>query len=66
MIQMHPKGMMFLGIGLMIFGVAAPFLMIIKVLETSFWLSFLSYAASIVGMVLGFLGLFMYTKIDRH
>lgn len=62
----EPKGMMFLGVGLMLFGVIIPFLMILRIIETSFWLSFLSYGASVSGMVIGFLGLFMYTKKDRR
>lgn len=58
--------MMFLGVGLMLFGVIIPFLMILRIIETSFWLSFLSYGASVSGLVIAFLGLFMYAKKDRH
>ncbi|MFZ6019415.1 MAG: hypothetical protein ACOYXO_07360 [Chloroflexota bacterium] len=63
---MGPKGMMAIGAGLLFFGAAAPFLMILRIWETSFWLSFLSYAASISGLVIGFLGIFLYIRIHRR
>lgn len=38
-------------------GAGFPFLMVIRVIPTSFWLSFLSYGCSVVGIVLGFYGI---------
>ncbi len=57
---------MFSGVGLMLFGVALPFLMILRLIDNSLWLSFLSYAASITGLVIAFLGLIMHVRIDRR
>lgn len=37
-------------------GAAFPFLMIIRVVPTTFWLSILSYIASVVGLILGMYG----------
>lgn len=42
---------------LLVCGAAFPFLMIIKVVPTTFWLSILSYVASVVGMMLGMYGI---------
>ena len=41
---------------LLVCGAGFPFLMIIKVVPTTFWLSFLSYGSSVVGLVLGMYG----------
>lgn len=57
---------MAIGAALLFFGAAAPFLMILRIWETSFWLSFLSYVASISGLVIGFLGIFLYIRIHRR
>ena len=40
-------------LGLLIAGIALSFLMVIRVLEPSFLLSFLAYGASLVGLTLG-------------
>ena len=44
---------MFLSLGLLLLGVAVAFLMVIHVLKASFVLSFLAYAMSLSGLVLG-------------
>jgi len=63
---LSPKGMMFLGVGLMILGVVLPFLMILRIIEASFWVSFLSYGGSVSGLVIAFLGLIMYARREKH
>ncbi len=57
--------MMIVGGILLVLGFVFPLLMVIKLVEATFWLSFLSHACSIVGMFLGFLGLFSYIRIER-
>ncbi len=42
-----------LSMGLLMAGVVLAFLMAIRLLEPSFTLSFLAYAASLIGLVLG-------------
>lgn len=54
--QMAPIKLIALGVILLIIGFLLPFLMVIRVLEPSFFLSFLSYASSLVGLILGLLG----------
>lgn len=49
----HPRLVMFIAVLLMLFGVAMPFLMVIKLVESTFFLNFLSYGASTLGLMLG-------------
>jgi hypothetical protein len=63
---MSPKSMMLLGVGLMVFGVVIPFMMILRIIDTSFWLTFLSYGASVSGLVIAFLGLIMYARKEKQ
>ena len=48
-----------IGFLLAISGVALPFLMVIKMLESTFFLNFFSYAAQVSGVILGILGIAM-------
>jgi hypothetical protein len=59
-----PKRMIWLGALLMVMGVVLPFLMVIKILESTFFLNFFSYGASVVGMAIATIGL-AYTAISR-
>ena len=52
----HPERLIFIGVAMMLFGCIAPFLMVIKVWESTFFLNFLSYTLSVLGMALGFIG----------
>jgi hypothetical protein len=57
--------MIVIGFILMVMGVVFPFLMVIKVLESTFFLNFFSYASSLVGMMLGIVGTAYYARL-RH
>ncbi|MGQ9599570.1 MAG: hypothetical protein ACUVWZ_09155 [Anaerolineae bacterium] len=63
---MHPKAILALGFVLVLFGVIAPLLMVLKVIEPSFWLSFLSFGASVAGLFLGLIGTAFYVRLHRH
>ncbi len=65
MLTRNPFCMMVIGVLLMILGVALPLLMVIKLIESTFLLAFVSYGASLVGMVLAFLGLFSFVRFRR-
>ena len=60
-----PKNMMIIGTLLMITGVVLPMLMVIKMIPSTFLLSFISYGASLAGMVMAFVGLFTYITFNR-
>jgi hypothetical protein len=59
---MGPVGLMITGFILLIVGVSVPFLMIIQMLEPGFLLVFLSYMASIGGLILGVIGSALYVR----
>ena len=41
---------------LLLCGAAFPFLMVMRVIQPSLWLSFLSYGSSVIGLMLGMYG----------
>ena len=53
MIRGHPKRLFAIAVLLMLFGVVMPFLMVIHLVESTFFLNFLSYGASVLGLLLG-------------
>ena len=62
----RPNKMILTGFVLVVLGWVLPFLMMLRVLESSFFLNFLSYAASITGLLLGVIGSAMgIVKRDR-
>ena len=52
---MRPNRLFFAGLFLVLAGVVLPFLMVIGVLPSSLWLSFVSYFSSVAGLFLGVL-----------
>jgi len=46
----------------MLLGIVLPFLMVIKVLESTFFLNFFAWGASVAGLALGTIGFAMYSK----
>lgn len=65
MIQRRPWLLIAIGFVMVLFGATVPFLMVMGILQSSFWLGFVSYGASITGVVLGLIGLAWNTRIDR-
>ena len=55
-----------LGIVLMLLGIVLPFLMVIKVVESTFFLNFFSWGASVAGLTLGTIGFAMYSRRRRE
>lgn len=47
---------MTLGLGLLLLGFLLVYLMVLRLLDPGFMLSFLAYAASLIGLVLGLIG----------
>lgn len=52
-----PRLTVFIGFLMMLMGVIFPFLMVVKMVESTFFLNFLSYTLSIVGMMVGIIGI---------
>lgn len=53
----HPKLLMLIAVLLMLFGVIMPLLMVIKLVESTFFWNFLSFGASTLGLFLGIVAL---------
>lgn len=52
------------GFFLVLLGAVLPFLMVLKILESSFFMNFFSYAMQVTGVVLGLIGV-VSQRIDR-
>ena len=65
MILQNPKVILLIGFFLVLIGFLLPFFMVVQVIEATFFLSFLSYGASITGLVLGFIGSLMFFNVKR-
>jgi hypothetical protein len=57
-----PRLLLGLGLTLMALGVILPFLMVIHVIESTFFLNFFSWGASVAGLVLGMIGVALSTS----
>ena len=62
----QPRRFILIALFLLIAGAVLPFLMVIGVLESSFFLNFITYFASVVGLFLGFIGIAMYIGDARR
>jgi hypothetical protein len=61
-----PHLLLSLGLFLMFLGIALPFLMVIHVLESTFFLNFFSWGASVAGLAFGTIGFAMYSKERKN
>jgi hypothetical protein len=57
-----PRFLLSLGLFLMLVGIVLPFLMVIQVLQSTFFLNFLSWGASVAGLAFGTIGFAMYSR----
>lgn len=55
-----------LGLALAVLGVILPLLMLLRMIPTNFTLSFVAYAASVVGVLLGVVGAAQYVISRRR
>jgi hypothetical protein len=61
----RPRLTVFIGFIMMVLGIVFPLLMVMKVLESTFFLNFLSYTLSLVGMILGVIGIAFEFKMKK-
>jgi len=66
MIVEHPKQLIIIAIVLMAFGFIMPFLMVLHVVESTFFMNFLSFGASVLGLFLGLAGIAGSRLMQRH
>lgn len=60
-----PRLLIGIGGGLVVLGALLPFLMVLHILPSTFFLAFFSYASSVSGLFLGLLGISIYIRIHR-
>jgi hypothetical protein len=61
-----PGALFVVGLLLQVGGCALPFLMVMQVVESTFFLNFLAWGASVTGLALGFIGLANYDRFRRR
>lgn len=61
----NPTKILVIGFFMVLFGFVGPFLMVLDILPTTFFLSFLSYGSSIGGLFLGIIGTASLVRIRR-
>ena len=61
-----PRFMIAVGFVLVLAGVVFPLLMVLRWVQSTFWLNFLSYSASVAGLFLGLIGAASYVGRKRR
>ncbi len=61
----RPIQMIVIGFVLVLLGAVFPFLMVMQIIQSTFLLNFLSYAASISGLFLGILGAASFVRLNK-
>jgi hypothetical protein len=60
-----PKAILAIGFVLVFLGALLPWLMVMHLLESTFFLNFFAFGSTIAGMILGFLGVVSYVAEHR-
>jgi hypothetical protein len=63
---MRPRDIILAGLALSLAGFLLPLLMVMHVLRSTFFLNFLSFTASISGLILGILGASLYVRAHKR
>ena len=61
-----PRLMVTIGLILMLLGIILPFLILIHVLESTFFLNFFSWGASVAGLFLGVIGVATWVRTRKE
>jgi positive regulator of sigma E activity len=60
MTRWHPKYLLVAAVFLLVLGFLLPFLMILQVIPSTFFLNFLAFTSSVIGLFVGFIGIAVY------
>ncbi|MCX6036066.1 MAG: hypothetical protein NTV38_14020 [Chloroflexi bacterium] len=63
--SLSPLKIILIGFALVVLGVVLPFLMVLHILESTFFLNYFSYTASLVGLILGIIGSALYVRLKK-
>jgi hypothetical protein len=66
MMRLSPTKLILLGGGLLLLGVVLPLLMVMKILESTYFLNFFAYIVSLSGFFLGLIGAMTYVREKRR
>jgi heme/copper-type cytochrome/quinol oxidase subunit 4 len=61
----RPGWLMVIGFVLLLVGTIVPFLIVLQMIESTFFLNFTSYLAQVAGLFLGVIGAAMYIRENR-
>ena len=61
-----PKRMLLLAFVFLMLGVVIPFLMVMEVLKSTYFLNFFSFIISFLGLVVGIIGATYYVRFNRE
>jgi hypothetical protein len=61
----NSQSLLIFGVLLLLVGIILPYLMVVHILESTFFLNLLSFGAQVVGSFLGFIGTVMYVRVRR-
>lgn len=64
--KLKPKQFLIYGFLLVTYGMVIPWLMVLGVIKSTFFLAFTSYAASFVGVIFGVVGVVTYYREHRR
>ena len=65
LINRSPVWFFLIGFPLLILGFVLPVLMVMSILESTFFLNFLSYGASFMGLIFGLVGSVLYVRQSK-
>jgi hypothetical protein len=65
MFERNPIWLMGIGTVLLLFGFSFVFMMVIRLIEPSFFFSFIAYGASFVGFLMGIIGLMKFSNFKQ-
>ncbi len=60
--RMRPWHLILIGFVLSVLGVALPFLMVVQIVPSTFFLNFFSFTSSLSGLILGITGAALYVR----
>jgi hypothetical protein len=63
--RLSPTQMMIIGFVLLVIGFILPFVMVLRIIEPTLLLGFVSYLASFLGLVIGLIGVVMQGRIGH-
>lgn len=64
--KLNPRNIILIGFVLVLIGFVVPLLMTLRVIPSTWFLNFMSFASSVCGLFLGLIGAAYYTRMGRE